>query len=49
MPTVSPLQRLVIALALTGLMSILFVAGESRSATADPPTRDYVGMVNPWV
>lgn len=48
-PAPRAFRRLVIGLALTGLMSLLLVVDASRPATADPPQRDYVGLVNPWV
>ncbi|HEU5130294.1 MAG TPA: glycoside hydrolase domain-containing protein [Glycomyces sp.] len=42
-------RRLTIGLALTALVSVLLVVDASRPATADPPERDYVSLVNPWV
>ncbi|WP_051703920.1 glycoside hydrolase domain-containing protein [Glycomyces sp. NRRL B-16210] len=48
-PPVGVLQRLSIGLALAGLISFAFVADGSRPAAAEPPPRDYVDLVNPWV
>ncbi|WP_051393099.1 glycoside hydrolase domain-containing protein [Glycomyces arizonensis] len=48
-PAASAYWRFAIGLALTGLMSVLLVVDASRPATADPPQRDYVDLVNPWI
>jgi predicted alpha-1,2-mannosidase len=50
--TVPPLgvrRRLLTGLALAGLLSALLVVDVPRSATAEPPQRDYVELVNPWI